>query len=592
VFLTVDIVSPNETQPPAFDSLDVTVSAEIDGVREERRLTLDNADARGLPLSFFLEFAPEREGLAVSLALVGRAAGEDSFSASGTGQVGEAITLTAAFCGDGATQSERGEECDDRNRTAGDGCRADCTIERCGDGIRDPQEVCDDGNTTNGDGCQFDCSAEVCGDGIQDSQEECDDGNNRDDDGCDADCTNADVVQLALGDKHTCALLDNGKVRCWGDNAFGQLGYGNTEDIGDDETPASAGDVNVGELVQRISAGSNHTCAVLITLRVRCWGNNAFGQLGYGNTNNIGDNESPADAGDVDALAIEPSVTDVVTGSNHTCILFDFGGNIKCWGDNTFGQLGNGNTIKIGDDETPRNAPFISLPDPAPIVKIVAGGDHNCALSGSGSAYCWGRGLSGELGYGNVISIGDNETLNSHVPLSIGGVIDDVAVFSNKTCILIGRSVFGSIRCWGGGSTNLGYGQLVTFGDNETPGQIPSILVGGNAQQVSIGGAFICSLLSTQDVMCWGGIGNNIFPLGYGAIGGVGDDEDPAEIGVVDLGAKAISVATGSLHICVVTDDGQVKCWGVGFDGRLGYGDELNIGDDEVPSDVGDVPLF
>ena len=102
----------------------------------------------------------------------------------------------------------------------------------------------------------------------------------------------------AAGFIHICALLDTGAVRCWGFGADGQLGYGNTNNIGDDEVPASAGDVDLGGTVVQIASGGFHTCALLDTGTARCWGRGADGQLGYGNIVWIGDDEVPASAGD------------------------------------------------------------------------------------------------------------------------------------------------------------------------------------------------------------------------------------------------------------------------------------------------------
>ena len=104
---------------------------------------------------------------------------------------------------------------------------------------------------------------------------------------------------LAAGDYATCALLVSGSVRCWGSGTLGELGYGNTNDIGDDETPASAGDIDVGGIVTHIDVGFMHACATLENGAVRCWGRGGTGALGYGNTHDIGDNEAPAAAGDV-----------------------------------------------------------------------------------------------------------------------------------------------------------------------------------------------------------------------------------------------------------------------------------------------------
>lgn len=80
------------------------------------------------------------------------------------------------------------------------------------------------------------------------------------------------AVRIAAGTSHTCAVLESGAVRCWGDGDWGKLGYGNGNSIGDDEVPASAGDVQVGGRVVQISAGGSHTCAVLSTGTVKCWG--------------------------------------------------------------------------------------------------------------------------------------------------------------------------------------------------------------------------------------------------------------------------------------------------------------------------------
>src|SRR5207244_379546 len=128
------------------------------------------------------------------------------------------------------------------------------------------------------------------------------------------------------GRSHTCALLEGGTVRCWGEGLSGSLGYGNVNNIGDDESPASAGDVDVGGTVVQISVGAAHTCALLEGGTVRCWGANL--QLGYGNMNIVGDDETPASVGDVDVGG--PAVQ-LAAGGFHTCVVLD-GGAVRCWG--------------------------------------------------------------------------------------------------------------------------------------------------------------------------------------------------------------------------------------------------------------------
>ncbi|MEZ5112747.1 MAG: RCC1 domain-containing protein [Nocardioidaceae bacterium] len=94
-------------------------------------------------------------------------------------------------------------------------------------------------------------------------------------------------------------MLTTGDVRCWGSGGNGRLGYGNTTNIGNDETPATTGNITLGAKATAIAAGDSHTCALLTTGGVRCWGYGYYGQLGYGNTNTIGDDETPATAGNV-----------------------------------------------------------------------------------------------------------------------------------------------------------------------------------------------------------------------------------------------------------------------------------------------------
>ena len=167
----------------------------------------------------------------------------------------------------------------------------------------------------------------------------------------------AGVIQIAAGGDHTCALLDTGAVRCWGFGSDGRLGYGNTDNIGENETPASVGDVDVGGTVLQIAAGGSHTCALLVGGAVRCWGVGSDGRLGYGNTDDIGDDETPASAGDV---VVGGTVTQIAAGTNHTCAVL-VGGAVRCWGRGDVGALGYGNPNNIGDNETPASAGDVEL---------------------------------------------------------------------------------------------------------------------------------------------------------------------------------------------------------------------------------------
>jgi alpha-tubulin suppressor-like RCC1 family protein len=165
------------------------------------------------------------------------------------------------------------------------------------------------------------------------------------------------VTQISSGNEHVCAVLKTGAVRCWGDGLDGKLGYGSRETIGDDETPASAGDVNVGGVVTQVSAGGWHTCALLATGAVRCWGR---GALGHASREVIGDDEVPASVGDVD---LGGKVKQIVTGFQHTCALLE-GGTVRCWGDAYGGRLGYGNEKHVGYKNTPASAGDVPLWEP------------------------------------------------------------------------------------------------------------------------------------------------------------------------------------------------------------------------------------
>jgi alpha-tubulin suppressor-like RCC1 family protein len=160
--------------------------------------------------------------------------------------------------------------------------------------------------------------------------------------------TDVTATDVALGDQHTCALLDGGDVKCWGHNGFGQLGQDDTHnrglvasDMGDALLP-----IQLGRPAIAITAGLYHSCAILDDGSVKCWGKNDEGQLGLGNTNNMGDA-----AGEMASL---PSVD---LGSGRTALAIDAGsstcallddGTVKCWGGNVAGELGQGDTSARG----------------------------------------------------------------------------------------------------------------------------------------------------------------------------------------------------------------------------------------------------
>ncbi|WP_428265177.1 RCC1 domain-containing protein [Haliangium sp.] len=506
---------------------------------------------------------------------------------------------TIAECGDNYVNTAAGEQCDDGNGDDGDAC-VGCQNARCGDGhIRAGEEECDDGNLDNDDECTTLCTEPTCYDGIRDGGEaDVDCGavcgvSCRMSQACEGpqDCVAGTCVagrctpgRLAAGGAHTCIRLDTGAIRCWGFGGDGRLGYGNPNSIGDDEPASAGGDVDVGGSVVQVATGSNHTCALHTTGEIRCWGQNLDGRLGYPGVDQIGDDETPAS---VESVDVGGTVIQVVTGRDHACALLQTG-DVRCWGHGGNGRLGYGNTSSIGDDEVPSTAGDVDVG--GRVVQVAAGGVHTCALLETGHVRCWGQGRDGQLGYANAQSIGDDEAPSSAGDVDVGGTVVQITAGEKHTCALL---EIGTVRCWGAGAGGvLGYGNTVSRGDDEAPSVAGDVDVGGQVIQIAAGYRHTCALLASGYVRCWGNEG--IGQLGYGNVDAIGDDEVPASAGNVDVGGTVVAIAAGKGHTCALLDTGAVRCWGEELGGRLGYGNNADlgegIGDDELPSSAGDVP--
>ena len=188
------------------------------------------------------------------------------------------------------------------------------------------------------------------------------------------------AVAISLGYKHSCAVLENGQVKCWGKNLYGQLGTGNTTNLNIPSAP-----INLGGKAKAIFLGDNHSCAVLENGEVKCWGRNNSGQLGTGNTTSLNTPSAPINLGGK-AVAIS-------LGRDHSCALLE-GGDIKCWGNNFLGQLGTGNTTNLNIPSAP-----INLGGKAKAISL--GEKHSCAILENGDLKCWGSNRNGQLGTGN-----------------------------------------------------------------------------------------------------------------------------------------------------------------------------------------------
>ncbi|MEC9361237.1 MAG: hypothetical protein VX985_05315, partial [SAR324 cluster bacterium] len=278
---------------------------------------------------------------------------------------------------------------------------------------------------------------------------------------------------------HTCAILDNDSVKCWGGNASGQLGLGDTNSRGDssgemgDNLPAV--DLGTGRTAKVIAVGYQHTCAILDNESVKCWGFNEEGQLGLGDMNSRGD--SSGEMGDnlpsLD-LGSGRNAASIKAGAKHTCVILD-NASIKCWGYGYFGQLGRG---EQKNELEPKPDP-IDLGSGRNAKAIVTGNSHTCVMLDNSSIKCWGYNASGQLGLGDANNRGDGSNeMGDNLPsidLGSGKTARAISAGDSHTCAVLDNA---SLKCWGkNDSGQLGLGNTSNRGDGsgEMGDNLPAI---------------------------------------------------------------------------------------------------------------------
>ncbi len=332
--------------------------------------------------------------------------------------------------------------------------------------------------------------------------------------------------EVAVGSSHSCLLAD-GTVKCWGYNAYGQLGDGTTTQS---LTPVPVAGITG---ATDLSAGFDFGCAVVDSGVVKCWGANYAGQLGDGTTTNA-------------SIPVEVSgargALQVAAGADHACALLVVG-TVKCWGRNFFGQLGNGQSGFPQESLVPVDV--VGLSD---VVSISTGAASTCGLLAGGTVKCWGGNTYGQVGNGT--------TVDSSLPSAVSGVSGATALASgfHHACATV---VGGGIRCWG-------RNHLGQLGDGRTTDSSTAVVVSGITGATTIGlGSFHSCAAGPGLTRCWGTNANG--QLGNGTMTG---SATPVQ---VSGPIEAPSISGGSSHTCAVISTG-VECWGGNSAGQLGTG--------------------
>ncbi|HEX4924338.1 MAG TPA: hypothetical protein VFV50_09635 [Bdellovibrionales bacterium] len=409
--------------------------------------------------------------------------------------------------------------------------------------------------------------------------------------------------KISVGSYHAC-LLKDGALKCWGENDYGQLGAGHANNIGDDPGEVSSSlepvDVGTGRTVKVAALSAYSTCALLDNGHVKCWGANWFGNLGYEDGADRGD--EPGEMGDnlpYLNLGAGRKAKSLVAGASHFCAILD-NDKVKCWGNGSMGQLSDGQATQIGDEPNEMGdlLPYVDLGTERTAKQISAGHNSACAVLDTDQVKCWGSKFISLLSSGTTNFRGDEAGEsgddNPVIDFGTGRTVKSVAAFGMHACAILDDD---SMKCWGSDSFGvLGSGlptippiylgdELTELGDN-----LPVVNVGTGRTVKALAGstANTCVILDNDRLKCFGS-------AAYGALGNgdlfddLGNEASETGDGLpyVDLGtgATVVSVDSGSGYSCALLGDSTVKCWGKNT-GTLGLGDTLDRGDE--PGEMGD----
>ncbi|MCC5611009.1 choice-of-anchor D domain-containing protein [Nostoc sp. CHAB 5834] len=348
-----------------------------------------------------------------------------------------------------------------------------------------------------------------------------------------------EAVQYSAGGFHTCAVTPVGGVKCWGWDNFGQLGDDNTLTL--QRTPVDVQGLTSG--VVSVSAGNFHTCAVTTAGGVKCWGQDSSGQLG----NDTALTNSPTP---VNVFGLSSGISHVESGGSYSCALTTSGG-IKCWGNDQVGQLGNDGSLT--NQPTPVNVLGLT----SGVRSISTGGATTCAVTTAGGLKCWGWDNYGQLGNDNVLA--DKAT-----PVDVKGLTEGVSSVSAGNQNACAVTTSGGLKCWGRDNSGQ-LGNDAALADSTTPVDVAGLTQG--VSSVSVSESHVCAVTNAGGLKCWG----------YDGSGQLGNDvaltNSWAPVDVFGLTSGVVSVSTGVSHTCALSRKDGLLCWGGNGIGQLGIAD-------------------
>lgn len=265
--------------------------------------------------------------------------------------------------------------------------------------------------------------------------------------------THRTAIAISAGGYHTCALLHDHTVKCWGTNGAGQLGYdstavkGNGNGNGNNMHDLQAVNLGSGKTALAIQAGTSHTCALLNDFTTKCWGHGGSGRLGQDSTDKLGN--SAGDMASLGAINLGQAAVAVSPGHIHTCAQLS-DGTFKCWGNGEYGRLGSDGTEGLGNAAGEMAAlGTVPVTSGIGVIAISAGGAFTCALLSEGSVKCFGRCTDGECGRDSTVNQGDGAgEMAALGAIALGQRAVAISAGLQHACALLAD---GTVKCWGNG---------------------------------------------------------------------------------------------------------------------------------------------